>query len=213
MHVEDRLSAHVGALARKLHTGRSRNDQIALDARLYLREETIDIINALVELRRVIVSFAEAHSDVVLPGYTHLQRAQPVLLAHHLLAYYEMFTRDTERFREVLERINVMPLGAAALAGTTYPIDRAYAAGLLGFPKISDNSMDAVSDRDFMMEFLSAASIGMIHFSRLSEELIIWSWLNFALLRYPMPLPRAAASCPRKKIRMSRNSCGENPGG
>jgi len=199
MHVEDRLAAHVGALARKLHTGRSRNDQIALDARLYLRDETKDIINALVELRRAIVSFAEAHSAVVLPGYTHLQRAQPVLLAHHLMAYYEMFTRDTERFREVLERINVMPLGAAALAGTTYPIDRAYAAGLLGFPKVSENSMDAVSDRDFMMEFLSAASISMIHFSRLSEELIIWSSAEFRFIEISDAFATGSSIMPQKK--------------
>jgi argininosuccinate lyase len=199
MHVEDRLSAHVGALARKLHTGRSRNDQIALDARLYLRDETKDIIKAIVELRRAIVSFAEAHSEVVLPGYTHLQRAQPVLLAHHLMAYYEMFTRDTERFRDVLERINVMPLGAAALAGTTYPIDRAYAADLLGFPKVSDNSMDAVSDRDFMMEFLSAASICMIHFSRLSEELIIWSSGEFRFIEISDAFATGSSIMPQKK--------------
>ena len=199
MHVEDRLSAHVGALARKLHTGRSRNDQIALDARLYLRDETKDIITALVELRRAIVSFAETHSEVVLPGYTHLQRAQPVLLAHHLMAYYEMFTRDTERFRDVLARINVMPLGAAALAGTTYPIDRAYAADLLGFPKVSDNSMDAVSDRDFMMEFLSAASICMIHFSRLSEELIIWSSAEFRFIEISDAFATGSSIMPQKK--------------
>ncbi|MFP4225515.1 MAG: argininosuccinate lyase [Desulfobacterales bacterium] len=199
MHVEDRLSAHVGTLARKLHTGRSRNDQIALDARLYLRDETHDILNALLELRRVIVAFAEKHSAVVLPGYTHMQRAQPVLLAHHLMAYYEMFTRDTERFRDALERINVMPLGAAALAGTTYPIDRAYVADLLGFPKVSENSMDAVSDRDFMMEFLSAASICMIHFSRFSEELIIWSSAEFRFIEISDAFATGSSIMPQKK--------------
>ncbi len=199
MHVEDRLSVHVGDLARKLHTGRSRNDQIALDTRLYLREETVKIINALLELRRVIVSFAEKHSDVILPGYTHMQRAQPVLLAHHFMAYYEMFARDTQRFREALERIDVMPLGAAALAGTTYPIDQAYAAELLGFSKISDNSMDAVSDRDFIMEFLSAASICMIHFSRISEELVIWSSSEFRFIEIADAFATGSSIMPQKK--------------
>ncbi len=199
MHVEDRLSAHVGALARKLHTGRSRNDQIALDARLYLREETGKIIERLLQLRRAIVSFASAHEDIVLPGYTHLQRAQPVLLSHHLMAYYEMFSRDAERFREILNRINVMPLGAAALAGTTYPIDRSYAAELLGFPKIADNSMDAVSDRDFMMEFVSAASICMIHFSRISEELVIWSSTEFQFIEISDAFTTGSSIMPQKK--------------
>jgi len=199
MHVEERLSAHVGTLARKLHTARSRNDQIALDARLYLRDETGKIIERLFQLRQAIVSFAGDHTDIVLPGYTHLQRAQPVLLAHHLMAYYEMFSRDAQRFREILERINVMPLGAAALAGTTYPIDRAYAAELLGFPKIADNSMDAVSDRDFMMEFMSAASICMIHFSRISEELVIWSATEFQFIEISDAFTTGSSIMPQKK--------------
>jgi argininosuccinate lyase len=199
MHVEDRLFAHVGPLARKLHTGRSRNDQIALDARLYLREQTRSIIHGLVRLRQALVDFAAAHPDAVLPGYTHLQRAQPVLLAHHLMAYYEMFSRDTERFREALVRINVMPLGSAALAGTTYPIDRSYAAELLGFPRISENSMDAVSDRDFMMEFLSAASICMIHFSRLSEEFVIWSSAEFGFIEISDSFATGSSIMPQKK--------------
>jgi len=199
MHVEDRLFVHVGDLARKLHTGRSRNDQIALDSRLYLREETAKIIDALVELRRAIVSFADGHADVILPGYTHLQRAQPILLAHHFMAYYEMFSRDTQRFREVLDRIDVMPLGAAALAGTTYPIDRAYTAELLGFSKIADNSMDAVSDRDFIMEFLSAASICMIHFSRISEELVLWSSSEFRFIEIADAFATGSSIMPQKK--------------
>jgi len=199
MHVEDRLAAHVGDLAKKLHTGRSRNDQIALDARLYLREETRAIIDGLLRLRQVLVEFAASHMDVLLPGYTHLQRAQPVLFAHHLMAYYEMFTRDCERFREVLERINVMPLGAAALAGTTYPIDRAYVAELLEFPRICENSMDAVSDRDFMLEFLSAASICMIHFSRISEELVLWSSAEFGFIEISDAFATGSSIMPQKK--------------
>ncbi|HMA67499.1 MAG TPA: argininosuccinate lyase [Desulfosalsimonadaceae bacterium] len=199
MHVEDRLFAHVGSLARKLHTGRSRNDQIATDARLYLREEIHTILEGLHRFRQAIVRFARSHSDVVLPGYTHLQRAQPVLFAHHLMAYYEMFSRDAERLREVLERVNVLPLGAAALAGTTYPIDRAYTAELLGFARVSGNSMDAVSDRDFMMEFLSAASICMVHFSRLSEELVLWSSAEFSFIEISDAFATGSSIMPQKK--------------
>ncbi|MFO7838678.1 MAG: argininosuccinate lyase [Desulfosalsimonadaceae bacterium] len=199
MHVEDRLFAHVGTLARKLHTGRSRNDQIATDARLYLREEIHAILEGLHRFRQAIVSFAQSHSDVVIPGYTHLQRAQPVLFSHHLMAYYEMFSRDAERLREVLKRVNVLPLGAAALAGTTYPIDRAYTAELLGFARVSENSMDAVSDRDFMMEFLSAASICMIHFSRLSEELVLWSSAEFSFIEISDAFATGSSIMPQKK--------------
>jgi argininosuccinate lyase len=199
MHVEDRLAEHVGGLARKLHTGRSRNDQIALDARLYLREETRAIIKGLLRLRKALVDLSSENIEVILPGYTHLQRAQPVLLSQHFMAYYEMFSRDAERFREALERINVMPLGAAALAGTTYPIDRDYTARLLGFPRVSENSMDAVSDRDFMLEFLSAASICMIHFSRLSEELVIWSSAEFRFIEISDAFATGSSIMPQKK--------------
>ncbi|MBW2015166.1 MAG: argininosuccinate lyase, partial [Deltaproteobacteria bacterium] len=173
MHIEARLVEKVGKVAQKLHTARSRNDQVVLDVRMYLRDETLYTINRLVMLQKAIVDLAKIHIDVVLPGYTHLQRAQPILLSHHLMAYYEMFLRDADRFSDCLKRINVMPLGSAALAGTTYPIDREYVAEILDFPKISANSIDAVSDRDFIIEFLSAASICMVHLSRMSEELIL----------------------------------------
>ena len=174
MHIESRLYDIVGNVARKLHTARSRNDQVALDARLYLREETRHIIHQLHALRNAFVEVAQSNIGTVMPGYTHMQRAQPVLVSHHLMAYYEMFTRDAERFRDALPRIDVMPLGCAALAGTTFPIDREDTATQLGFAELSANSMDAVADRDFMLEFLSAASICMVHFSRLSEELVLW---------------------------------------
>ncbi|MBW2555729.1 MAG: argininosuccinate lyase, partial [Deltaproteobacteria bacterium] len=175
MHIETRLMEKVGKIAQKLHTARSRNDQVALDVRMYLRDETSDTVKRLLMLQMVLVDLAKTYLDVVMPGYTHLQRAQPVLLSHHFMAYYEMLSRDVERFDDCLKRINVMPLGSAALAGTTYPIDRAYTASLLDFPKISANSIDAVSDRDFIIEFISAASICMVHLSRMSEELILWS--------------------------------------
>ena len=199
MHIESRLVQEVGKVAQKLHTGRSRNDQVALDVRLYLREQTLAIIDALSRWRRAIVAFAKTHIETVLPGYTHLQRAQPVLLAHHFMAYYEMFTRDSERFSDCLGRINVMPLGSAALAGTTYPIDREYAASLLDFPRVSANSMDAVSDRDFVIEFLAAASICMMHFSRLSEEMILWSSAEFGFIELSDDFATGSSIMPQKK--------------
>lgn len=199
MHVEDRLAKHVGELSRKLHTARSRNDQIALDERLYLKTETRLIISLLLEFRRVLVELAETNMDVVMPGYTHLQRAQPVLFSHHIMAYYEMFTRDSERFMDALERIDVMPLGSAALAGTTYKLDRQYTARLLGFSKVSENSMDAVSDRDFMLEFMAAAGICMMHLSRLSEELVIWSSAEFKFVELPDAFCTGSSIMPQKK--------------
>ncbi|MBU0994046.1 MAG: argininosuccinate lyase [Proteobacteria bacterium] len=199
MHIETRLTEKIGDVAKKLHTARSRNDQVALDVRMYLRDETKSIITYLLELRGVIVSMAKTHQGVVLAGYTHLQRAQPVLLSHHLLAYYEMFTRDQERLQDALKRINVMPLGSAALAGTTYPIDRDYVASLLGFPEISRNSMDAVSDRDFMIEFLSIASISMMHLSRFSEELILWSSAEFSFIEISDAFTTGSSIMPQKK--------------
>jgi argininosuccinate lyase len=199
MHIEDRLFQLVGTVARKLHTARSRNDQVALDVRMYLRAETLNIISRLKELRKVFVNLAKANMDVVLPGYTHLQRAQPVLLSHHLMAYYEMFTRDSERFRDCLKRINVMPLGSAALAGTTYPIDRHCTAELLNFPKVSANSMDSVADRDFVIEFLSDASLCMVHFSRLSEELILWSSAEFGFAEFSDAFSTGSSIMPQKK--------------
>ena len=199
MHIEARLFQEVGKVAQKLHTARSRNDQVALDVRMYLRKETADLIRGLARLREQIVLLAKENTDVILPGYTHMQRAQPVLLAHHLMAYYEMFKRDAERFADCLVRINVMPLGAAALAGTTYPIDRQYVAELLGFPAVSTNSMDTVSDRDFIMEFLSAAGICMLHFSRISEEMILWSTSEFGFIELSDAFSTGSSIMPQKK--------------
>ncbi|WP_373497749.1 argininosuccinate lyase [Desulfococcus sp.] len=199
MHVESRLLAIVGKAAQKLHTGRSRNDQVALDIRMFLRAETLGIIAALRRLREMVVSLAEAHLGAVMPGYTHLQRAQPVLLSHHLMAYYEMFTRDGERFGDALKRINVLPLGAAALAGTTYPIDRDNTARRLHFPRVSENSMDTVGDRDFALEFTAAASICMMHFSRLSEELILWSSAEFGFVEIADAFTTGSSIMPQKK--------------
>jgi argininosuccinate lyase len=199
MHIEARLLEKIGKVAQKLHTARSRNDQVALDVRMYLREKTRHIIDQLKLLRSEIVMFAKAHLQTVVPGYTHIQRAQPVLLSHHFMAYYEMFSRDSERFCDALERIAVMPLGAAALAGTTYPIDRAYTAHLLNFDKISNNSMDAVSDRDFMLEFLAAASICMMHFSRISEEFVWWSSAEFGFIQMPDAFATGSSIMPQKK--------------
>ena len=199
MHIETRLMEKVGKTAQKLHTARSRNDQVALDVRMYLRDETSNTVKRLVMLKKVLVDLAKINIDVVMPGYTHLQRAQPVLLSHYFMAYYEMFSRDVERFDDCLKRINVMPLGSAALAGTTYPIDRVYTASLLDFPKISANSMDAVSDRDFIIEFISAASICMVHLSRMSEELILWSSSEFGFIELPDSFATGSSIMPQKK--------------
>src|SRR5207244_340961 len=185
MNIERRLTEKIGAAGGKLHTARSRNDQVALDTRLFLREEVRLIIQSLQSLGRELARAARRHLDVIMPGYTHLQRAQPVLFAHHLLAYFEMFERDRERFASCLERINVLPLGAGALAGTTFPIDRNYVAKLLDFPRVAKNSIDAVSDRDFILEFLSASAILFVHLSRLAEELILWSSHEFGFVELP----------------------------
>ena len=199
MHIESRLVEVAGPVAQKLHTGRSRNDQVALDVRMYLREALGDIARRLTALQRSLVALARTHLDVILPGYTHLQRAQPVLLAHHFMAYVEMFSRDGERFADCLRRTNVMPLGSAALAGTTFPIDRAYTAELLGFPAISANSLDAVSDRDFVIEFLAAASLCMMHLSRFSEEMILWSSAEFGFIELPDSFATGSSIMPQKK--------------
>jgi argininosuccinate lyase len=199
MHIESRLVEIVGPVGRKLHTARSRNDQVALDVRMYLRVATADLIRQLHRLQAVLVGLAQKHIDLVLPGYTHMQRAQPILLSHHLMAYYEMFARDMARLVDCLPRINVMPLGCAALAGTTYPIDRSYTAGLLGFEDIANNSIDAVSDRDFILEFLSCAGICMVHFSRLSEELILWSTSEFNFIELPDAFATGSSIMPQKK--------------
>ncbi len=198
-HVESRLAEIAGKVAHKLHTARSRNDQVALDVRLYLRDTVLSIIQHLYELQNVLVGLAKRHIETVLPGYTHLQRAQPILLAHHLMAYYEMFSRDAARMQDCLVRINVMPLGSAALAGTPHPIDRKYTAELLGFEKVSANSVDSVSDRDFIIEFLSAAAICMMHLSRLSEELIIWSSAEFGFIELQDAYATGSSIMPQKK--------------
>ena len=199
MNIERRLSELIGAAGGKLHTARSRNDQVALDMRLYLRDEVAIIIDSLRVLQTTLAKAAKKHLDVIMPGYTHLQRAQPVLLSHHLLAYYDMFGRDRERFAAGLERINVLPLGSGAIAGTTFPIDRAYVAKLLRFPRISKNSIDAVSDRDFLLEFLAASSILFVHLSRLADEFVLWSSQEFAFVELPDGYCTGSSMMPQKK--------------
>ena len=199
MAVERRLTALIGEVGRKLHTARSRNDQVALDIRLYLRDQVKELLEALQELRRAGAKLARRYFGVILPGYTHLQRAQPVLYSHHLLAYDEMWRRDQGRLRDCLGRFNVLPLGAAALAGTTFPIDPAYTAELLDFPAILRNSLDAVSDRDFIVEFAAAAGLIMVHLSRLSEELILWSSAEFAFIDIDDAYCTGSSIMPQKK--------------
>ncbi|MFP3867866.1 MAG: argininosuccinate lyase [Desulfobacteraceae bacterium] len=199
MAIEERLIALVGEVGRKLHTARSRNDQVALDVRLYLRDQVQELIAALQELRRCGARLARRHLGLSMPGYTHLQRAQPVLFSHHLLAYDEMFRRDQARLQDALVRINVLPLGAAALAGTTFPIDPAYTAELLDFPAVAPNSLDAVSDRDFIVEFLASASLIMVHLSRLAEELILWSSAEFGFVEIADAFCTGSSIMPQKK--------------
>ena len=174
LNIEKRLTELVGDAGKRLHTGRSRNDQVATDIRLWLRSEIDRIADLLVQLQRALVTVAETHADTILPGFTHLQVAQPVTFGHHLLAYVEMFARDAERMTDLRRRVNRLPLGAAALAGTSFPIDRERVAKTLGFEAVARNSLDAVSDRDFAIEFTAAASLVMVHISRLSEELVLW---------------------------------------
>ncbi len=199
MYIEHRLIEKVGELGGKLHTGRSRNEQIALDLRLYLRAEIGRIVDEIRDLQEALLEQAERHLDVVMPGYTHLQRAQPVLWAHHLMAYVEMLTRDTVRIRDGLTRINVLPLGSGALAGTAYPIDRAELAQDLGFSEVARNSIDAVSDRDFALEFLAGASITMMHLSRLSDEIILWATAEFGFVDLPEAYATGSSLMPQKK--------------
>lgn len=199
MHVEDELGKVAGDVARKLHTGRSRNDQIALDVRIYLKKEINEIIDLLTQFQKGIVRMAQKYPEVIMPGYTHLQRAQPVLFSHHMMAYYEMFKRDIDRFRDCHERTDVMPLGAAALAGTTFPLNREYTRELLSFAKVSENSLDSVSDRDFVMEFISHAAICMIHFSRLSEEMVLWSSSEFSFITISDAFTTGSSIMPQKK--------------
>jgi argininosuccinate lyase len=182
LNIEARLTELVGAAGKRLHTGRSRNDQVATDVRLWLRGEIDQLAPLLAQMQRSLVELAAAHVHTVMPGYTHMQVAQPVSLAHHLLAYVEMFARDAERLADVRRRTNRLPLGAAALAGTSYPLDRALVAQLLGFEALCENSLDAVSDRDFALEFSAFASLVMVHVSRLSEEIVLWMSQNFGFI-------------------------------
>jgi len=199
MNIEKRLIDLVGPVGGKLHTGRSRNDQVALDIRLYLRDEIEAIQQSLKQVAKTVLAQAKKHANTLIPGYTHLQRAQPVSLAHHLLAYLEMFGRDRDRLADALKRTNVMPLGSAALAGTNFPIDRHHTAKLLGFPEVTHNSMDAVSDRDFIIEFCSAASILMMHLSRFCEEIVIWSTSECAFRELSDAFTTGSSIMPQKK--------------
>jgi argininosuccinate lyase len=199
MAIEARLTSQLGEVGKKVHTARSRNDQVALDVRLYLAGEVEGLIADLRNLRLAGIRLAHQHVAAILPGYTHLQRAQPILFAHHLLAYDEMWRRDQERLQESLSRIKVSPLGAAALAGTTFPIDPAAVAAEVGFPQTFRNSLDAVSDRDFIIEFLAHASIIMVHLSRLSEELILWSSAEFGFVVLPDAYATGSSIMPQKK--------------
>lgn len=199
MAVEKRLISLIGDTGKKLHTARSRNDQVALDIRLYLRDEIKNMISLIDKFHKTLVLLAKKNIDVIMPGYTHLQQAQPILFSHYLLAYYEMFKRDRDRLLDCYKRANIMPLGSGALAGTTFPIDREYTAKLLGFDGVTKNSLDTVSDRDFIIEFLSAASIIIMHLSRMSEELIIWSSSEFGFIELPDAFCTGSSMMPQKK--------------
>jgi len=199
MNIEARLSERIGEAGKRLHTARSRNDQVALDIRMYLRDEIVDISAYLDLLIDSLVSQAEKHVDTIMPGYTHLQTAQPIVFAHHLMAYVEMFLRDRGRMEDSLRRMNELPLGAGALAGTTFPIDREYVAELLDFPRVTRNSLDSVSDRDFALEFMSASAILMMHLSRLSEELILWSTSEFRFIELSDSFCTGSSIMPQKK--------------
>ena len=199
MNIEAALTARIGELGKVLHTGRSRNDQIATDLRLYLREQIDLIIAKIKQLLTGILDLAETHTKTIMPGFTHLQIAQPIVFGHHLMAWYAMLARDAERLIECRKRVNCMPLGSAALAGTSFPIDRAYTAELLGFQSIADNSLDAVSDRDFVIEFSACASMLMMHLSRWSEEMILWTSPQFDFIELPDRFCTGSSIMPQKK--------------
>jgi argininosuccinate lyase len=199
MFVERRLIRKIGPVGGKIHTARSRNDQVALDLRLYLKDQIQILKEELLALQMALLARAKEHGQLILPGYTHLQRAQPVLLGHHLLAYLEMFCRDQQRLSEVRERVDILPLGSAALAGTSFPIDRSLVARELGFQQVSANSMDAVSDRDFVIEFLGAGSLLMMHYSRMAEELILWSGAEFDFIEISDAFCTGSSIMPQKK--------------
>ena len=197
--VENKLKEKIGAIAGKLHIARSRNDQIALDERMYLKEEVLKIQDLLKNLQKSLMLTSQKNLGVIMPGYTHLQHAQPILFSHHLMAYFYMFERDKGRMQDLYKRVDVLPLGSAALAGTSFPIDREYVATQLGFNRISENSLDAVSDRDFILEFLSASAILMMHLSRLSEEIILWSSKEFNFIELDDSFCTGSSIMPQKK--------------
>lgn len=197
--VENKLKEKIGAIAGKLHIARSRNDQIALDERMYLKEEVIKIQYLLKDLQKSLIVTAQKNLGVIMPGYTHLQHAQPLLFSHHLMAYFYMFERDKGRMQDLYKRIDVLPLGSAALAGTSFPIDREYVATQLGFGGISENSLDAVSDRDFILEFLSVSAILMMHLSRLGEEMVLWSSQEFDFIELDDSFCTGSSIMPQKK--------------
>ena len=199
MNIESLLTEEIGSVAGKLHTARSRNDQVATDFHLYLKHQLPLILDRLHELETVLVDKASENVETVMPGYTHLQHAQPISYAHYLLAYYQMFKRDMERFEFNLKHTDISPLGAAALAGTTFPIDREYSAKLLGFSEVYHNSLDAVSDRDFVLEFLSNASILMMHLSRFCEEIVSWSSYEFKYISLSDQFSTGSSIMPQKK--------------
>jgi argininosuccinate lyase len=199
MNIEARLTDRIGEVGKKLHTGRSRNDQVATDVRLYLRGEIDNITDALRRLIGTLADIAEREADTIMPGYTHMQPAQPVTFGHHLLAWCEMLFRDRDRMRDARRRVNIMPLGSAALAGTSYPIDRQMTCKLLGFDAVSENSLDAVSDRDFAIEFSSACALIMMHLSRFSEELILWSSAQFGFIDIGDAFCTGSSIMPQKK--------------
>ncbi|MCX6008634.1 MAG: argininosuccinate lyase, partial [Chloroflexi bacterium] len=199
MSIESRLFERIGEVAGKLHTARSRNDQVALDLRLFVKEAISETVSRLRDFQRALLGVAEANKTVIMPGYTHLQQAQPVLFAHHLLAYFEMLQRDVVRFQDCLRRTDVLPLGSGALAGVAYPVDRDSVARKLGFSEISANSLDAVSDRDFVIEYESAAAITMMHLSRLAEEMVLWSSAEFGFVELDEAYAASSSIMPQKK--------------
>lgn len=199
MNIESRLTRDIGETGKKLHTGRSRNDQVATDVRLYLRDAIDSLLNDLGKLQTALLDLAEREADSIMPGFTHLQVAQPIVFGHHMLAWREMLLRDSARLSDCRKRANIMPLGSAALAGTTYPIDRALTANLLGFDAPSENSLDSVSDRDFAIEFTAACSILMMHLSRFSEELILWASAPFKFVELPDRFCTGSSIMPQKK--------------
>ncbi len=199
MNIENALTLEIGDVGKKLHTGRSRNDQVATDVRLYLRAQIDEIASQQHRLATALLDLAEREAGTIMPGFTHLQVAQPVTFGHHLMAWYAMLERDIERLQDCRKRVNVMPLGAAALAGTSYPIDRARTAALLGFDRVAENSLDAVSDRDFAIEFAATVSLGMMHYSRWSEEMVLWTSAQFGFIELPDRFCTGSSIMPQKK--------------